>query len=134
MSSNFAAIIISTLIAGAAPALAAADVPAATPATATSTHSVSGIVVDATSGLPLANVKLVTTGPTTASATTTLNGHFTFASLAVGEYSIVASRTGYETTESEIFIVDGSDLRGLTLAVNRTQGGNSGARAPNRAT
>ena len=40
---------------------------------------------------------------------------------------IVASRNGYETTASG-FIVDGSDLRGLTLAINRTQGGNSGAR------
>jgi outer membrane cobalamin receptor len=128
MSTSFAAIILSTLLAAGAPALAAADEPAGAPAAAASVHSVSGIVVDATSGLPLANVKLLTTGPTAISTVTTLDGHFTFASLAVGEYSIVASRTGYETTESEIFIVDGNDLRGLTLAINRTQGGNSGAR------
>ena len=128
MSSSFAAIIISSMVLGAAPALAAADTsPAATSAVATA-HSVSGSVVDSTSGLPLANVKLVTSGPTVVSTVTTLDGRFVFASLATGEYSIVATRTGYETTESEIFIVDGSDLRGLTLAISRTQGGNSGVR------
>ncbi|HEY5095185.1 MAG TPA: TonB-dependent receptor [Candidatus Eremiobacteraceae bacterium] len=128
MSSNFAAIISSILLAAFGSAAAAADTPAAPTATPATAHSVSGIVVDATSGLPLANVKLVTAGPTSMSTVTALNGYFKFASLAVGEYSIIASRTGFETTESEIFIVDGSDLSGLTLAINRTQGGNSGAR------
>src|ERR1022692_1305341 len=124
MSSSFAAIIIASILAAATPAAAAADASAAVGAA----HSVPGTVVDSTSGLPLANVKLVTSGPTVVSTVTTLDGRFVFATLATGEYSIVASRTGYETTASEIFIVDGSDLRGLTLAINRTQGGNSGTR------
>src|ERR1700719_676947 len=121
-------VIVISIVLAAAPALAKSDPPATTPAASESAHSVSGVVVDSTSGLPLANVKLLTTGPTSASAVTALDGRFKFASLTAGEYSIVASRAGYETTESELFIVDGSDLRGLTLAINRTQGGNSGAR------
>ncbi|HKW44009.1 MAG TPA: TonB-dependent receptor plug domain-containing protein, partial [Candidatus Eremiobacteraceae bacterium] len=125
MSKPLAAFIISAFFAASAPALAA---DASAPASVAPTHSVSGAVVDSTSGLPLANVKLVTSGPTAASTVTGLNGRFTFASLAPGEYSIIATRIGYETTASEIFIVDGSALLGLTLAINRTQGGNSDAR------
>ncbi|HEY7980893.1 MAG TPA: TonB-dependent receptor [Candidatus Eremiobacteraceae bacterium] len=131
MSNSFAGIIITALLLSAAPAIAGADPAPAAPAASgpvATTRSVSGAVVDSTSGLPLANVKLVTSGPTAASTVTGADGRFTFATLAVGEYSIVATRAGYETTASEIFIVDGSDLRGLTLAINRTQGGNSGAR------
>jgi outer membrane receptor for ferrienterochelin and colicin len=103
--------------------------------TATSmVHSASGKVVDANSGLPLAGVKLVTEGPTSATATTQLDGTFTIPGLASGEYSLVATRSGYETTASEIFIVGTEDLTGLTLAIARTQGSNTGTRVLGRTT
>jgi outer membrane cobalamin receptor len=134
MSNRFAGIILASLLVVAAPAVAAADPTATGTTPQATTHSVSGSVVDSTSGLPLANVKLITAGPTAASTVTAADGRFTFVALAVGEYSIIASRTGYETTASEIFIVDGGDLRGLTLAISRTQGGNSGSRILGRTT
>jgi outer membrane receptor protein involved in Fe transport len=128
MSNSFAGIFFAILLLGTSPAIAAADTTPAASAPAAATYSVSGSVVDSTSGLPLANVKLVIAGPTASTTVTGADGRFTFAALSVGQYSIIASRAGYETTASETFVVDTSNLRDLTLAINRTQGGNSGAR------
>ena len=126
LSSMVAAVIIA--FAALSSSAAAAD-PAST-----ATHSASGRVVDVNSGLPLANVKLTTEGPTVETTTTRQDGSFTLVGLAPGEYSILASRAGYETTASELFIVGSEDLRGLTLAIAQTQGGNTGSRVLGRTT
>ena len=118
--------LLSTFLSFSAASLADAD--PASRAAAFAHHSASGLVVDATSGLPLANVRLVSDGPTVTSTVSGSDGRFTLTGLAAGEYSIVASRTGYETTASEIFILAANDLHGLTLAIASTQGSNSGVR------
>src|SRR5579872_4542930 len=108
--------------------------PAFADATGAAVHSASGKVVDANSGLPLAGVKLATEGPTAATTTTRPDGTFTISGLASGEYSLIATRSGYETTASEIFIVGNEDISGLTLAIARTQGSNTGSRVLGRTT
>ena len=108
--------------------------PAFADSAAATVHSASGKVVDANSGLPLAGVKLVTEGPTAATTTTRPDGTFTIPGLASGEYSLIATRSGYETTASEIFIVGDQDLAGLILAIAQTQGSNTGSRVLGRTT
>jgi outer membrane receptor protein involved in Fe transport len=104
----------------AAGALAAAFLFLAPVTAAAATYPVKGKVVDAATGLPLANVKLTTLGPTSATQTTNSLGRFEFDGLAPGSYSVQMVLAGWDTTVSEEFSVGGSFSLPLTLAMQRT--------------
>ena len=86
---------------------------------------VKGSVVDASTGLPLAGVKLQTIGPTVQNTTTNVAGKFTFDELAPGMYSLQANLSGYEATISEEFSVAPGFSLPLTLALQRASGASS---------
>jgi outer membrane receptor for ferrienterochelin and colicin len=105
-----------------APALAA-DGPvtvAAAPLTLT------GTVVDAASGLPLAGVTLTSNGPAVKSTTTARNGSFSMSALPAGLYTLTAELSGYQTAVSSSVAVSTGASPNLTLSLQRVviQGNN----------
>ncbi len=74
---------------------AAAWMLAGAPALAGTTGALSGVVTS--DGKPVAGVKITATSPSgIAVATTDASGHFTFASLAPDDYTLVAEKNGYD--------------------------------------
>jgi len=67
------------------------------PATAGTTGSIAGSVVDATTKAPIAGTQVTATSPSQiAKVTTDASGRFTFISLAPDTYTISAERAGYD--------------------------------------
>lgn len=68
------------------------------PALAGTTGSLSGTVVEAEGGAPIADAEVVATSATQVEATRTdARGHFSFISLSPGEYTVAAERAGFNT-------------------------------------
>ena len=97
------------------PAVAA---PAA-PATAAQTARIVGSVVDRSTGLPLANVRVTVVGTTTSTASDG-DGSFRF-SLVPGVYSFEARITGYQTVQTDAIALVGASSSNVTLALGKAQ-------------
>ena len=100
----------------------------------TSGSTISGKVIDASTGLPIGGVYLETSGPTYASTTTNSAGSFSMSGLQPGTYSLLARLTGYESTLSEEFIVTAGHTLSLALALQRQSGSASAPRVLARTT
>ena len=86
---------------------------AATPGT------ISGTVLDAVSGLPLAGVTVATVGAPTSTTTTNGTGSYTL-SLDMGAYSLSASLDGYAPkTSPEITVGDGAAVTGVNFTLQK---------------
>ena len=101
-------------------ALAAAFLFLAPMTASAASYSITGKVVDAGTGLPLAGVKLTTIGPTGAAQTSNSLGRFEFDGLAPGVYSLQMVLAGWDRTVSEEFTVGGSFSLPLVLAMQRS--------------
>ena len=104
------------------------------PSNAAETASISGKVVDASTGLGLPGVKIESYGATLADATSDRGGSFTLAGLQAGQYTLILSLVGYETTASEQFEVSAGQTRFVTLSIQRTQAANPNVRVLGRTT
>jgi len=62
---------------------------------ASTTGTLSGTVMDATSGAGINGASISITGPSSATTTTGSSGTYSFANVATGTYSVTASATGY---------------------------------------
>jgi hypothetical protein len=81
-------------------------------ATAGTTGNLSGVVVDTSSGAPLAKATVTAVSPSqTESATTDSQGRFTLLSLAPDTYTITAQEPGY----------DAASVQGITVLADQTQ-------------
>lgn len=86
---------------------------AATPGT------ISGTVLDAVSGLPLAGVTVATVGAPTSTTTTNGTGSYTL-SLDMGAYSLSASLDGYAPkTSPEITVGDSAAVTGVNFTLQK---------------
>src|SRR5580704_14750061 len=103
-----------------------------TGAWAAQTASVSGRVVDASTGLPLAAVSVEAVGVTHAFAHTDSTGRFTIGGLVPGSYHLLLTFGGYQKTSSDEFAIS-SDITSLTLSMSR-QNGSTGVRTLGRTT
>lgn len=82
--------------------------------------TVSGIVTsNSPTGAPVAGVTvtLLQQGSQVATTTTGTDGAYTFGALPAGDYTIVFSKSGFQTTSSNITVVAGADLTVNTVAV-----------------
>lgn len=70
---------------------------------------VSGVVTDATSGVPIIGASVRLSGATVASATTNANGYYSFAS-SPGGITVTVSATGYDTALAIGKVVAGANL------------------------
>src|SRR5579872_2376721 len=100
---------------------------------AAGTGSISGHVVDASTGLPLQGVLVTTEGPATLSGTTNSNGAFVVSGLPAGYYILVTSLRGYESTSSDAIEVAEGKMAQATMSMQRSQAG-AGARVLGRTT
>ncbi|HLW38537.1 MAG TPA: carboxypeptidase regulatory-like domain-containing protein, partial [Candidatus Eremiobacteraceae bacterium] len=100
---------------------------------AAGTGSISGHVVDASTGLPLQGVLVTTEGPATLSGTTNSNGAFIVSGLPAGFYILVTSLRGYESTSSDAIEVAEGKMAQATMSMQRSQAG-AGARVLGRTT
>jgi len=96
--------------------------------------TVSGRVIDAATGLGLSGVQVTTEGVVTVMTVSDHNGAFKLSGLKTGTYELIVARSGYETTASEQFQLGDASITNLTLAVNRTQGSDTGVRVLGRTT
>jgi len=92
--------------------------PAAS-AAATQTARIVGSVVDRSTGLPLANVRVTLVG-TTISTASDGDGTFRF-TLAPGVYSFEARINGYQTVETDAIAIVGASSSKVTLALGKAQ-------------
>ena len=101
------------IIAGTAWLLAGAAALAGT------TGALSGVVTS--DGKPVAGVKITATSPSgIAVATTDASGHFTFASLAPDDYTLVAEKNGYDRASFGGAVVFADATQVVTLQVHKT--------------
>jgi hypothetical protein len=68
-------------------------------------HSISGVVVDGWTQLPLGGVTVSTAGPTVTSTTTDENGRYTLANLLPGTYTILLSKPLFRTRTYQSVLV-----------------------------
>jgi Carboxypeptidase regulatory-like domain/TonB-dependent Receptor Plug Domain len=88
------------------------------PANAQSGATLTGIVVDASSGVPLSGVS-VTLDDSTITTKTDGAGHFTFASLATRTFRLHLTRTGYQPAISDPIVLHTSRPQAVTLSLVR---------------
>lgn len=81
--------------------------------------SITGVVVDTSSGLPLSNASVTASGPATASVTSNRDGRFSFASLAPGIYTLTVRADGYQTALSDSVTVISGLSATVTLNIQR---------------
>lgn len=87
------------------------------------TASISGRVLDANTGLPLANVTIAAQGPITSETHTDDNGSFAFPKLDPGQYVLVARLPAYQSTQSEPIATVAGLAFSATLTLRRLQTG-----------
>src|SRR5579885_1782323 len=111
-------------------ALAQSSAPAQStaPAQIAERGTIAGAVVDSGNGLPLANAKIETQGPTHTVVISDAQGKFTAANLTPGFYHLQVSLNGYQTTVSDPVSVLGTQLVSVTLAIARQSFGSQGLR------
>ncbi len=109
---------------------AAAGIALAQSPSTTGKYSITGVVVNATTGQPLDHVdvslRLPQQSALAAETTTTEDGHFVFAHLAAGKYSLEAARRGYITAaydehdgfSTAIVTGEGQTTSGLTFRLS----------------
>lgn len=100
-------------------ALLAVALLAPTAVVAQASGSISGIVADAQSGLPLPGVTVQLVG-TSLAAQTQAQGRFTIDGIARGTYRLQMTRSGYQSTLSSGILVEDGQVSSVTLSVNPT--------------
>lgn len=80
--------------------------------------SITGKVVDATSGTGLSGAQ-VTTSPATSSYITGSDGTYTISDLQAGQYTVTASKTGYNTNSTTVTIAEGQSVT-ADIALSQT--------------
>jgi len=105
----------------AAPAAPAAPAPTAPPATT----SIEGTVVDASTGLGLADVTVVVIGAQNASTVTDASGKFHFTGLKPGITRLQIRKAGYQTSNSDDFTILSDTTATLTLSLQRAENSNA---------
>jgi hypothetical protein len=109
----WAAIVLATVLPGAGAGLIQSSAQGQTPqASATTTATLSGVVVDNGGGnVPGATVVLsrVDTGEKMPAQVTNANGAYSFPGLAPGKYTVTISLQGFKTTKVELTIAAGSN-------------------------
>lgn len=104
------------------PAPSPASPPAPTPSTQPTTQPaarrsrITGRVVDAASGLGLADVQVTVTG-TTLGARTDLDGRYNILNVPLGTYAIQARRLGYQPKQFDRVAVSGSDATIVNFSI-----------------
>jgi hypothetical protein len=88
-------------------------------ALAGTTGALSGVVTS--DGKPVAGVKITATSPSgIAVATTDASGHFTFASLAPDDYTLIAEKNGYDRASFGGAVVFADATQVVTLQIRKT--------------
>lgn len=82
----------------------------------------SGTVIDAASGLPLATATVTATGPADSTVSADRDGRFSFASIAPGLYTLVARAEGYQPAQSETVTLVDDTTANVTLSLQRVAG------------
>lgn len=102
--------------------------PALAQSTPAVTSSISGTVVDQSTGLPLAGATIETVGPAARSAKTDNNGLFAITGLALGLYRLRVALSGYQAAVSDAVTVNSSQVATVTLALASQRTGATGLR------
>ncbi len=92
------------------------------------TGTVSGIVVDASSGLPLNGANVSSVGQSVQRTTTDGSGRFSVTDLPLGVYQLRVTLAGYQTTLSDSFTVLKGSSPTVTLSITREREGNTSLR------
>ena len=93
------------------------------------TGSISGVITDSVTGLPIAGAK-VTAGCCGHQATTAEDGSYTIAALAAGDYTVKAMKCGAYAMKqypTPVHVEDGQAVTGINLALAPMGGGGSGS-------
>ena len=90
-------------------------------ASAGTTGGISGVVVDATSGAPVAGTRVTAASPSqTATSTTDAGGHFAFVSLVPDEYTVSAEHLDYDTASISGVAVFADATQVVRVTLRRT--------------
>lgn len=106
-------------IAFACAALLLALTSSVVPVRAAATATISGVVNDEQTGLPLSGVGIVVLG-TAKTATSDARGGFAFSGLAAGAYVLRLRRDGYAPSDSDSIVVNDGATVSVTLALQRS--------------
>ena len=74
------------------------------------TTKITGVITNKTTGVAVAGVQ-VTTTPTTSTITTDANGKYDFDDISAGSYVIQAVKSGYNNTQINVNVVEGSTAK-----------------------
>ncbi|HEY6327373.1 MAG TPA: TonB-dependent receptor [Candidatus Cybelea sp.] len=97
--------------------------PALAQTTPAVTSSISGRVVDQSTGLAIASALVESLGPTHQSATTDTAGQFAMVGLALGVYHLRVGLSGYQTAISDSVAVSTAQTATVTLSLARQRTG-----------
>ena len=85
------------------------------------TGTLTGVLQDASTQAPLANVKVTVASPSqTATATTDASGRFTFLSLAPDTYLVSAEQSGYDTVTLQGVTIQADNNQTVTLSAQKS--------------
>jgi hypothetical protein len=87
-----------------------------------STAIISGLVVDARSGLPIAAAHVHVSGPQTADTTTDSNGTFVLSNLVAGTYRVSVDDALFQAVASDDILVVPGGQKNLTIALSAAGG------------
>ena len=101
------------------PSITTAPKPTPTPTLSPGEGSIYGFVKDEDE-LPLKNVLMTLTGPDAGSTKTDEDGYYNFEELSAGDYTLEASKSGYQTHTEDLTLGEGEELEVETIYLEET--------------